>query len=232
MRYATLTVILSICFFLHTSIVFQRFDNSVCGTVVMPDSGRKLFSRNLEYGKNSRGVLTDDDLQTEALVHPDLNAFAILFPLSFNPDLPPTQNAVITQKSQTFIPHVIAVTVGSKIYILNEDNEYHNVFSRTPRASFNIGRRPPGHMYPQKINKVGLIKLFCDIHEHMSAYVLSLDTPYFARIDENGNYHIEHLPDGEYRLDIFHPEVTKVSTKIMLKEGKEQVINFDLSKYR
>lgn len=143
MRFAKHTVILSICFFLHMGIVFQRFDNSVRGNVVMPDSGRKLFSRNLEYGKNPRGVATDEDIQTEALAHPDLNAFAILFPLSFKPDLPPIQNAVITQKSQTFIPHVIAVTVGSTIYILNEDNEYHNVFSRTPRVSFNKSRRYP-----------------------------------------------------------------------------------------
>ncbi|MCI4671265.1 MAG: hypothetical protein MRZ79_24205 [Bacteroidia bacterium] len=130
----------------------------------------------------------------------------ILQPTSFTPSLKPTQNAVLTQKGMNFFPRVLPVTKGSTVYILNEDKEYHNVFSRTPGATFNIGRRPPGHLYPQKIKKSGLIRVFCDIHEQMNAIILSLETPYFVRVGKDNSYTLPNLPDGKYKMVVYHPE--------------------------
>ncbi len=229
MRYIRVIFKIFSVFVLFTDIVFCQQNNSVEGRVIMPSQKTKILSRNLSYSSLPRGVITEDEHFLHNASHPDLNSFVILYPLSFTPKIYPTPNALITQKAQTFIPHVLAVTKGSTIYILNEDNEYHNVFSRTPKASFNIGRRPPGHLYPQQINKVGLIKLFCDIHEHMKAYVLSLETPYFTRIDEFGQYKLDHVPNGEYRLEIFHLNSNYPGLHITLENGREEVIDIDLT---
>lgn len=151
----------------------------------------------MENYDQKHGKSTHDD-PTQGIV--------ILQPLSFTPKISPTTNAVLTQKGMTFYPKVLPVTRGSTVYILNEDKEYHNVYSRTPGATFNIGRRPPGHMYPQKIKISGLIRVFCDIHEHMKAYILSLETPYFTRIGKDSSYSLDKLPDGKYKIVVYHPD--------------------------
>ena len=97
-----------------------------------------------------------------------------------------------------FLPNVLPVTVGSKVHFLNEDEFFHNVQSFTSKARFSIGRRAPGIAYSQKIKKPGVISLMCDIHSHMNAVILSLDTPYFTRVKEDGSYQIKDLPDGNY----------------------------------
>ncbi|MEL6135620.1 MAG: carboxypeptidase regulatory-like domain-containing protein, partial [Bacteroidota bacterium] len=128
------------------------------------------------------------------------------------------------------IPIVTPITRGSTVYILNEDNQYHNVYSHTPKASFNIGRRPPGAMYPQRINKAGVVKLFCDIHDHMQAFVVSLDTPYFTKARSDGSYSMSGLPDGRYRVEVFHPKLPGSRREIQVRGGQSLSLNFSLSR--
>ena len=152
--------------------------------------------------------------------HPNRNVIISLHPLTFEPTLTPTRNATITQREQTFLPKVLPVTKGSKVYFLNEDEFFHNVQSLTPKAKFSIGRRAPGISYSQKVNKVGVVNLMCDIHSHMNAVILSLDTPYFTRVAEDGNFRIDNLPDGKYRIEIFHPNCSKITDTIEVEGGK------------
>ena len=199
--------------------------NSIQGKVNIPHEKKKLLGKNTNYTEEKVPSLS---LNEEPLLDPDRNAIISLHPLDFSPPLPESRNARITQKKQRFIPMVLPVTRGSTIYLINEDDEFHNVYSRTPKASFNIGRRPPGNIYPQKIRKTGVVKLFCDIHAHMNAVILSLDTPFFTRLDANSSYYLDGLPDGSYEIRVYHPEGFSFRTTIALSNKEKKVLNFEL----
>ncbi|MDW8438730.1 MAG: hypothetical protein RMM16_11940 [Chloroherpetonaceae bacterium] len=154
-------------------------------------------------------------------------------PLSFKPELKPlTKNRSIDQRGATFIPRVLPVTQGTVVQFINNDPFYHNVFSLTPGNEFNIGRRMTGEVVSKKIGErkiegLGEVKIFCDIHTQMSAVILSLDTPYFTKPDANGRYELKNLPEGRYEIRVYHPDLTPVIERIELKGKVEK--NFALS---
>lgn len=229
MRFKTLIVLGYLFGISGISLSTLHAQNVLQGTVNMPNTKRSLSLGPAQYVPEQVGLSPAERAEVEALVHPDQNVYIILHPLNFTPELTPSSNIVITQKAQTFIPLVQAITVGSTIYLLNEDNDYHNVYSRTPKAAFNIGRRPTGHVYPQIIEKVGVIKLFCDIHAHMKAFVLSLDTPYFSKVLPDGSYELANVPDGSYELEVFHVNKQIKGKKLVLSGGKVFTEYIDLS---
>lgn len=203
----------------------QVNENEVFGKITFPTSP-KVIKRGTGYNKDGTKVMHSNDPMANA----NRNIIVSLHPLSFKVDIKPMQNASITQKQQTFLPNVLPVTKGTTVYFLNEDEFFHNIYSLSPGSRFNIGRRPPGDPYPIKIKKNGVIKLSCDIHPHMYGTILSLDTPYFCRVDKNGKYSIKNLPDGSYELTIFHPEQKEISRKIQVSGDERKEINFDLKR--
>ncbi len=127
------------------------------------------------------------------------------------------------------MPRVLPVTVGSTVEFVNKDKVYHNVFSLTPGAKFDIGRKRTGFVHSQKIEAVGRIELFCDIHPQMTATILSLDTPYYTTPDSAGAYVIDGLPSGEYEIRVFHPAFTSDAVSLHLEEGAQVQSHFELS---
>jgi hypothetical protein len=68
---------------------------------------------------------------------------------------------------------------------------------------FDLGRYPLGHSKPVTFDKPGIVPISCDIHAHMSAYVLVFNHPYFAVVDEEGRYVIANVPVGSYTLKVW-----------------------------
>ena len=135
----------------------------------------------------------------------------------------------IDQRDVRFVPRVLPVIVGSTVEFVNEDKVYHNVFSLTPGARFDIGRKARGVVHEQKIDALGPIELFCDIHPQMSATILSLDTPYFTRPDSSGAYVLDGLPTGEYEIRVFHPDFAGQTAILPLPAGAESRRDFVLT---
>lgn len=172
---------------------------------------------------------TDIMHSNDPMATPNRNVIIILHPLSFEAELKPTENAYVSQQEQTFLPHVLPVVMGSKVSFLNEDEFFHNVQSLTRGARFNIGRRAPGVAYSIRIKKAGLVELSCDIHEHMNATILSLETPYFTRIESDGSYTLPNLPNGKYRIEVFHPNCDNLEKEVEIKGGKIHEFDFQLN---
>jgi plastocyanin len=163
------------------------------------------------------------------------NTIISLHPLSFEAELKKSGvNEQVIQREATFIPKVTVVTEGSTVEFVNDDPFFHNVFSLTKGARFNIGRRPKGDVYPVEIPTtewkepgMGQISLFCDIHSQMNAVILTLDTPYFTRVYEDGTYSIIDVPEGRYELKMYNPSYDVVSMEITLgTEVKELDLSF------
>ena len=196
----------------------------VSGEVIFPQAKSTIKIGN-GYNKDGTPIMRSQDSMAQV----NNNTIISFHPLDFKPELTVTKVNIITQKEQTFIPKVLPVTVGSTVYFINEDQFFHNVFSLTPNSRFNIGRRPPGNSYAKVLKKAGVVKLGCDIHDHMSGVILSLKTPYFVRVNSNGNYIISELPAGKYRVEIFHPNYRQKAVSIQVEKGKSIILNFDLT---
>ena len=129
------------------------------------------------------------------------------------------------QQNETFVPHVLAITKGSTVDFPNDDPFFHNVFSLSSAASFNLGRYPRGKSKAQTFGKAGLVKVFCDIHSHMSASILVLDHPYFAIPNTDGNYEIKNVPPGQYTITGWHERVGERSASVRVEAGKPVTVD-------
>jgi len=107
-------------------------------------------------------------------------------------------HAVMDQRNETFVPHVLAITTGTTVDFPNSDQRYHNVFSLSKTKAFDLGRYAAGHSRPVRFDRPGIVRVFCDIHSHMNAFILVFSHPFFGLTDEEGRYRIENVPQGTY----------------------------------
>jgi plastocyanin len=155
------------------------------------------------------------------------NVVVYLRNVTFKGTLSP-RKAELRQEHETFIPHVVAVTRGSTVEFPNDDPIYHNVFSLSSAASFNLGRYPKGQSRSQVLNKVGIVKVFCQIHSHMSATVMVFDHPYFAIPELDGGYELANLPPGDYTIAGWHERVGERTESVHVERGKTVSVNLSL----
>ena len=109
-----------------------------------------------------------------------------------------TAKVVLDQRNLSFTPHVLVVRVGTTVDFPNNDRVFHNVFSFRDGKKFDLGMYPIGTSKRIVFDKPGLARLFCNIHPNMGAYVMAVDTPFFAVSNERGEFTIAGVPAGTY----------------------------------
>ena len=108
--------------------------------------------------------------------------------------------AVMDQRRETFVPYVLAVTVGTTVDFTNSDRTYHNVFSLSKPRRFDLGRYAAGQSKSVRFDRPGVVRVFCEIHSHMSAFILVFAHRFFATTDADGRYRIDNVPPGAYTI--------------------------------
>ena len=136
-----------------------------------------------------------------------------------------TTKSELRQENETFVPHVLAITRGSTVDFPNADPFFHNVFSLSSAATFNLGRYPRGQTRAQRFNKPGLVKVFCDIHSHMSASILVLDHPYFTIPAVDGTFELPNVPAGQYTLIGWHERVGERTVTVRVEAGRTTTVD-------
>ena len=106
---------------------------------------------------------------------------------------------VLDQRNLRFSPQVLAVRVGTSVVFPNNDRVFHNVFSFHHGKVFDLGLYPVGDSKVVHFDKPALSRIFCNIHPNMAAYVVAVDSPYFAVTDAKGEFLVESVPAGRYR---------------------------------
>ncbi len=121
----------------------------------------------------------------------------------------------MAQKNKTFLPHIIAVPVGSTISFPNQDPIFHNAFSLSRPGPFDLGLYRDGESKSRKFTQPATYRVFCNIHPQMSAVILVLPTSFITEADNTGGYRLE-LPAGRYRLTAWseHAEPASVDVTI------------------
>ncbi len=136
--------------------------------------------------------------------------------------------AQMAQRDLTFIPTLLPVRVGTKVEFPNLDDTYHNIFSYSPAKRFDLGRyRPDEKPIPSEVFDVaGLVTLHCDIHEHMRALILVLDTPHFVITEPDGRFKLSGLPPGRYTLKAWVDSKTTLVREVELADGATLNVDF------
>lgn len=160
--------------------------------------------------------------------------------LSTNPPLavvylagvfPPAAAPVVVrmaQKDLMFQPTLLPVRVGTRVEFPNQDEVYHNIFSYSPAKRFDLGRyRSTETPVPSQVFDVaGLVTLHCDIHEHMRALILVLDTPHFVVTDPEGRFQLTGLPPGRFQLKAWVDSRTTLERPVDLTAGATLRVDF------
>jgi len=207
----------------------------VSGKVTLPPTSTATTRRFRGSAYRNRGT-TSSTGDEKSQSNPYLNTVVSLHPLSFEiAKLKASDSVQIIQKDARFIPQVTPVTVGSIVQFVNDDSFYHNVFSLTPGAKFNIGRRPTGDVYSKevppirwKVSGLGPIDLFCDIHSQMNAIILSLDTPYFSQLNVDGSFSLSNIPSGTYELRVYNRRFDLYTQEISVTDNEPLDININV----
>jgi plastocyanin len=144
------------------------------------------------------------------------------------PDFEP-QRATMDQRNETFVPHVLAITVGTTVDFPNSDNIYHNVFSLRGPRPFDLGRYAAGRSKSVRFDRPGIVRVFCEIHSHMNAFILVFNHRFFAVTAADGRYQIGRVPPGSYTLVAWNEGTIRESRPIVIApEGGAVEADFTL----
>jgi hypothetical protein len=94
----------------------------------------------------------------------------------------------------------MAVPVGSTVQFPNFDTIFHNVFSLSKVGAFDLGMYKQGDMREFKFDKAGIIRIGCNIHANMAAYVIVVDAPAYAVAEPDGTFSFRVLTPGTWRV--------------------------------
>ncbi|HET6656118.1 MAG TPA: methylamine utilization protein [Gammaproteobacteria bacterium] len=125
--------------------------------------------------------------------------------------IPPRPGARLTdvmdQHDRQFVPHALAIEVGTAVQFPNSDNIRHDVYSFSPAKVFELPLYAGTPAQPVIFDKPGVVVLGCNIHDWMLAFIDVVPTPYFAQTDATGAARIENVPAGRYRLTVWGPRI-------------------------
>jgi plastocyanin len=149
-------------------------------------------------------------------------------PVTGTASAPKPARPTMRQEELSFVPHVLAIQKGMSVEFPNGDPIFHNVFSLSKPASFDLGRYPKGASRSVRFDKPGMVKVFCHIHSDMSAVIVVLDNPYFATPDTGGRYSIDGLPPGEYTVVGWHERARPLRRTIRIQPGQAANVDFKI----
>ena len=119
-------------------------------------------------------------------------------------------------KHKEFVPHVLAVPVGSRVQFPNQDPILHNVFSVSPGNAFDLGIYRAGPPKEKRFDKPGVVRVYCNVHQAMVGYILVLDTSFFASPGADGAFRLTGLPRGPGKLTVWHEQADPWTEEVTL----------------
>ncbi|CAN5159011.1 hypothetical protein BH11MYX1_BH11MYX1_02190 [soil metagenome] len=134
------------------------------------------------------------------------------------------KHRAIEQRDRTFLPHVMAIPVGSTVSFPNFDGVFHNVFSTSPLAPFDLGIYKAGEAREYTFPKEGIVRLGCNLHANMSAYIAVVSAPAYVVTDDAGKFSFKHLAPGKYHLKAWSERSkAPITQDVTIKQGTNDV---------
>jgi len=132
----------------------------------------------------------------------------------------------IDQFKMEFIPHVLPILLGTTVRILNSDPVMHNVYTPSNAGDhFNLGTWAKGQAKTYTFKQLGEVRLLCNVHPAMEAWILVLPNPHFARTGPDGVYTLRDVQPGDYELRVWHEKVKFAPIQVHVPAMGEVVVN-------
>jgi plastocyanin len=132
---------------------------------------------------------------------------------------------VMDQREETFVPHVLAIRTGTIVDFPNSDRVYHNVFSLSVTRRFDLGRYAAGRSKAVRFDRPGVVRVFCDIHSHMNAFIVVFAHRYFDVTQPDGSYQLPPVPPGTYTVAGWYEGNVLVSRQVVVRGGEAAVVD-------
>lgn len=130
--------------------------------------------------------------------------------------------ATLAQQDKSFVPAVIAVPVGSTIDFPNKDTIFHNVFSLSNPAPFDLGLYRSGDSKSRTFSQPGVYRVFCNIHPQMTAVIAVVPTPYVTIAANDGQFQLD-VPPGSYRVTALSERAAPASVELTVTQAAAAV---------
>jgi plastocyanin len=140
----------------------------------------------------------------------------------------PPMRVTVRQSEEVFVPHVVAVTAGSTVDFPNDDLVFHNVFSLSRAATFDLGRYPKGASKAATFSRPGIVKVYCHLHAHMSALVRVFDHPNFTVVGPDGGFELDGVEPGVQEISAWHERAGEVTRRVVVEAGGTHEVTFSL----
>jgi plastocyanin len=143
----------------------------------------------------------------------------------------PAEKVKFDQSGCRYTPHVFGVMAGQKIEITNSDETLHNVHALPKNSKqFNIAQPKKGMKMTQSFaTPEVMVKIKCEVHNWMAAYVGVMDNPYFAVSDDQGNFTIKDLPAGTYEVEAWHEKYGTMTAKVTVGAADTKTADFSFA---
>ena len=147
---------------------------------------------------------------------------AVVYATTDAPQPRPKRMAVMDQKDRMFVPHVLVIQTGTSVIFPNSDDIRHQVYSFSPPKMFQLPLYKGTPAAPVLFDKAGVVTLGCNIHDRMSAFIVVVDTPYFATSDGRGKASLD-LEPGRYSVHAWFPDASnEPAPQELVITGEEQ----------
>jgi plastocyanin len=148
---------------------------------------------------------------------------------------PGESNIVVSQKGAKFGPSMLVIAAGQTVEFRNDEDKpiEHNVFSRSPAKTFDLGLYPPNTGGKTvTFDKPGVVRLYCSIHRYMDGVVYVCPTPLFAKVGEGGAFRIENVPAGQWKLRTWQrgARYAEQDTVVSVDTGKTAQVNLEMKR--
>jgi len=140
----------------------------------------------------------------------------------------PAPKVEIDQKGCVYAPHVVVVPVGGTVDFLNGDRLLHNIHA-TPKENASFNRtQPKNRTIPIAFDKPEIVRVLCDLHPWMEAWVVVAPHPFYAVTGSDGKFVFENIAPGQYRLRVWHERLGSAATQVTVSDDKPALATIEM----
>jgi len=134
------------------------------------------------------------------------------------------------QQQCVYVPHVVVVPVGGTVEFLNTDRLLHNLHSNsTGNPTFNR-TQPRGRTIPVVFTKPEIVRVDCDLHPWMRAWVVVAEHPFYAVTNDQGEFMLDHVPPGAYTLQLWQESLGTMTKDVSVRDEAITTVTVEMSK--
>ena len=141
----------------------------------------------------------------------------------------PGAKVEMDQNGCVFVPRVVIVQAGGTVDFLNSDRLLHNIHA-SPKLNVSFNRtQPKSRTIPVTFAKPEIVRINCDLHSWMVAWVVVAAHPYYAITGADGQFAFDNLPPGKYKLNIWHERLGTTQANVTVDDAQPARVTVEMT---